>query len=145
MRYHGQSFEIETPMETGWILSGAVEPVREAFDRQHERLFGHSDAAAPVLMINLRLVISSPTPKPRLKLLATGASAPTPDGTVAAYIDEKMRDVPFYRRQALLAGQCFPGPAIIAQDDCTTCIPPGMSVGVDPFGNLVITPDTIEA
>ena len=145
MRYRGQSFEIDTPMQTDWILSGAAEPVGEAFHRQHARLFGHSDATAPVLIINLRLVISSPTPKPRLQLLATGTGAPTPDGTVAAYIDEAMRGVPFYRRHSLLAGQCFPGPAIIAQDDCTTCVPPGMTVAVDPFGNLVITPDGSEA
>ena len=53
--------------------------------------------------------------------------------------------MPFYLRKTLLAGQRFEGPAIVAQEDCTTCVPPGMSVAVDPFGNLIITPSGIEA
>jgi len=140
MRYRGQSFEIEVPLETAWVQSGDLAAIRAAFDAQHERIFGHSDPAAPAQMINLRLVISSPTAKPRLLPIAAGSGSPEPRSHVTCYLDGESRPVPFYRREDFLARQSISGPAIIAQDDSTTCVPPGMSVDVDGFGNLVITP-----
>lgn len=140
MRYRGQSFEIETQIERKWIHEGDVEAICAAFHQEHERMFGYKDTSTQVMLINLRLVISSPTPKPKLPLIEAGKGSPKADAIVPAYVDGEMRDVPFYVRKALLAGQSFPGPAIVAQDDCTTCVPPGMEVRVDRFGNLVITP-----
>jgi len=49
-----------------------------------------------------------------------------------------VRPVPLYARSTLLAGQRFAGPAVIAQDDCTTCIPDGFDVRVDAYGNLLL-------
>ncbi len=140
MRYRGQSFEIEVPLETDWVRQGDLAAIRAAFDAQHECIFGHADKTAPVQMINLRLVITSPTAKPHLSPIATGTGSPSPRGAVACHIDAGSRSVPLYRREDCLAGQSIAGPAIIAQDDSTTCVPPGMRVDVDGFGNLVITP-----
>jgi N-methylhydantoinase A len=67
-------------------------------------------------------------------------AAVIPQSIVSAWVDGAQRDVLVVRRETLLAGQRFTGPAIVSQDDCTTCIPTGMQVEVDTFGNLVITP-----
>ena len=53
-------------------------------------------------------------------------------------MDGQARLIPLYRRADLRAGQAFEGPAVIAQDDATTCVLPGFTVNVDPFGNLVL-------
>jgi len=45
-----------------------------------------------------------------------------------------------YHRADLAAGHVLQGPAIIAQDDTTTVVPPHFAVLVDRFGNLIITP-----
>jgi N-methylhydantoinase A len=142
MRYRGQSFEIETPLEERWLVEGNMNAIRAAFDQEHERMFGYKDLATPVMVINLRLVISSPTPKPELPLLDSAEGRPMASGSVDAYVDGQTRQVPFYLRATLKAGQSLQGPAIIGQDDCTTCIPTGMGATVDRFGNLVITPAT---
>jgi N-methylhydantoinase A len=42
------------------------------------------------------------------------------------------------RRQDLKAGCAFDGPAIIVQDDATTCILHDFSVRVDAYGHLII-------
>jgi N-methylhydantoinase A len=141
MRYRGQSFEIEVPLEAEWLDTVDLAAIRSAFDAQHARIFGHSDPAAPVQMINLRLVIASPTPKPTLVPLPKGDGTPEPRGHVPCHLDGQTRSVPLYSREDFLAGQSLPGPAIVAQDDTTTCVPPGMAIAVDPFGNLVITSD----
>lgn len=139
MRYHGQSFEIDVPLEASWLTQADFTALHEAFDRQHQQLFGHSDPQAPVQLINLRLVIASPTPKPVINRLAT-ATEPVPVlKQTDAWIDGAWHQVDVVLRTVLLAGHQLRGPVIIAQNDCTTCVPPGMNVTVDSFGNLLIT------
>jgi len=143
MRYRGQSFEIEVPLENRWLEAdakdGALVALGNAFNRQHEQLFGHSDAQAAIQIINLRLVITSPTSRPDLQTLARSAAPVVAQSVVNAWVDGAFHDVMVVRRSTLLAGQRFDGPAIVAQDDCTTCVPTGMRVEVDDFGNLIIT------
>lgn len=139
MRYRGQSFEIEVALEEAWLARAGVSELHQAFDRQHARLFGHSDAAATVQLITLRLVIASPTPKPPLARLAQAYEPVAIVKQVSAWIDGRQHQVDLVLRQQLRAGHQLNGPVIIAQDDCTTCVPPGMQVKVDEFGNLLIS------
>lgn len=142
MRYRGQSFEIDVVLQQSWLLEGDLAAIRHAFDAHHTRLFGHHDAEAAVQLINLRLVLSSPTPKPRLTTLAA-AEGPVPVlRQVEAWIDGRWWQLDVVSRSALFAGHQLTGPVIIAQDDCTTCVPPQMQVDVDHYGNLIITPQT---
>ena len=143
MRYRGQSFEIDVPLEQAWLAQADVNALHAAFDRQHQQMFGHCDADAPVQLINLRLVISSPTPKPALNRLPLASEPVNAVKQVQAWIDGAFHQVDVVLRNTLLAGHQFNGPVIVAQDDCTTCVPPGMTVKVDEFGNLLIT--TLEA
>ena len=69
MRYRGQSFEIDTPLDPAALAQGDIGAVCAAFHHEHARLYGHSDAAAELQVIALRLVITAPTPKPQLRLL----------------------------------------------------------------------------
>ena len=142
MRYRGQSFEIDVALQEAWLLAGDLAAVRAAFDAHHTRLFGHHDQHAAVQLINLRLVLSSPTPKPRLSTLAQATDPVAVVREVDAWIDGQWWQVGVVARSALLAGHQLDGPVIITQDDCTTCVPPQMQVDVDRFGNLIITPQT---
>lgn len=139
LRYLGQSFEIETSLDVSWITDGHVQAVVEAFHREHERLFGHSDASATVQIINLRLVIAGATPKPVLRELPTASAPAKPAALIEAYMDGAARTTPVYHRAELHAGHRFDGPAVVMQDDCTTCVLPGMAVEVDRWGNLIIS------
>jgi N-methylhydantoinase A len=140
LRYQGQSFEVDTPLDPAWIEAGDIAAITGAFHDQHEKLFGYADPEAGVQMIALRLVISGQTPKPALPRIAT-ATGPAPlHGTAHTWIDGADHHLPLYRREALRAGHIFVGPAIVLQPDCTTCIPPGFDARVDDYGNLVITP-----
>lgn len=140
MRYRGQSFEIEVALQPEWLAQANVAALHEAFDRQHQLLFGHCDANAPVQIINLRLVIASPTPKPTLNILPDATEPVAVAKRVSAWIDGASHQVDVVVRASLRAGHHLNGPVIIAQDDCTTCVPPQMQVDVDTFGNLLITP-----
>ncbi|MFC0218985.1 hydantoinase/oxoprolinase family protein [Pseudochelatococcus lubricantis] len=145
MRYQGQSYEIETQLEPAWLENGDTRAIVAAFHAEHERLFGHADAHGAVQLVNLRLVVAGHTPKPPLLPLPAATDAAVPLKTVAAWFDGVQLETPVYARMQLRAGHCFGAPAIVAQDDTTTVIPPGFSVNVDGFGNLLITPQRKEA
>lgn len=140
MRYRGQSFEIDVALEEEWLRAGNLAAIRQAFDAHHTRLFGHHDEHAAVQLINLRLVLNSPTPKPQMNLLAAAEGPVQVLRQVEAWIDGRWWQVDVVSRSALAAGHQLTGPVIVAQDDCTTCVPPQMQVDVDCFGNLIITP-----
>jgi len=138
MRYRGQSFEIETALDPADFESGNVSAIRDAFHHEHRRLYGHSDDDAGIQVVALRLVISSVTPKPDLERIAASDAAPEPVREIDVWMDDQNRRIPLYRRSDLRAGQAFAGPAVVSQDDATTCVLPGFSVTVDAFGNLVL-------
>ncbi len=142
MRYHGQSFEIDTPLQPHWLAGRDVAAIRAAFHAEHERIYGHADAAGAVQIVAVRLVIAARTPKPELRRIESGTGCPAALLVKPVWMEGRMRDVPVYQRRDLLAGHRIDGPAIVAQDDTTTCVLPGFHALVDAFGNLELTSAT---
>ena len=141
MRYLGQSYEIETVIDRGDIAAGRATPLADAFHAAHERVYDHADAQAPVQAVNLRLVVSGRAPKPDLSERPLGSGPAVPRGEAVIHLDGAARRAGLYDRAALSPGQHFTGPAIVAQDDCTSIVPPGFETRVDGWGNLVIEPE----
>ncbi|REC93821.1 hydantoinase/oxoprolinase family protein [Kushneria indalinina] len=136
MRYKGQSFEIETPLTVEDVRHGKLSALRDAFHREHERLYHYRDEGADIQVVSLRLIATVPTPKPTLKTIETAREPARPCDHVQAWMDGAHRRVALYRRSDLRSGHRFEGPAIVAQDDTTTSVLPGFSVSVDGWGNL---------
>lgn len=137
MRYHGQSFEIEVPLSEGWLAEGDLGTISEAFHRQHLAIYDFNDVAAEVQIVNLRLVVSGATPRPNLAPAeATQATTATPDRMIEVWLDGAKREVPLYHRDDLRNGHRFEGPAVVAQQDTTVCIPEGFDAQVDAWLNL---------
>jgi N-methylhydantoinase A len=139
MRYRGQSYEIETALAAADIDAGRTAALAEAFHAAHERMFGHCDRAAAVQVINLRMIIVADSPKPALARLAAATGPAAPLRHVDVHVGGAARAVPLYARADLLPGHDFSGPAIIAQDDTTTCVPDGFTGTVDAYGHLILT------
>lgn len=139
MRYRGQSFEIDTRIDPEAARRGDITALVEAFHREHERIYNHSDPDAAVQIISIRLLISGKTTKPEFPRLPLEHAAAKGAGTVPVWMWGKMRDAGLYKRTDLRPGHHFKGPAIVAQEDCTTVVPPGSEVMVDEFGNLRIS------
>lgn len=136
MRYHGQSFEIDVPIEAGWIEAGDLAALRGAFDRRHRELYDFADEAAPVQLVNLHAVITGHTPAPVFAREPRRPGVPEPERMVDVWQDGAPGRVALYLRSALHHGQRFAGPAVVAQEDATICIPAGFDAEVDAFGNL---------
>ena len=138
MRYRGQSFEIEVALEPDDLADASRIAAR--FHEEHRRIYGHADEQAPIQVITLRLVASGPTPKPRFPALPRAEGPPPVVARIDVWVDGAAGTAALYRRADLLAGHALVGPAIVAQEDCTTVVPPGFTAEVDGFGNLHLIP-----
>jgi N-methylhydantoinase A len=138
MRYRGQSFEIETPVDRAWVEAGAMDKIAASFHDQHMAVYGHSDPKAAVQIINLRLVIVGDSPKPAFAKRASGKGAAKPVRSIEVYLEGRRRPIPLYRRADLAPGQTFAGPCVILQEDTTTCVPDRSAGRVDDWGNLLL-------
>jgi N-methylhydantoinase A len=139
MRYRGQSFELDTPLNKADIDSANLEAIGQAYHDAHRRIYGHADESAPIQVISLRLVIAGDSDKPQFVRYELQPGVAKPERQVKVWMDGALREVNLYTRTALLPGQHLEGPAIVAQDDCTTIILPGYVCRTDEYANLRIS------
>ncbi len=139
MRYAGQNYELPVAVpEEGDVLSGLV----RGFAAAHRRIYGFVAEEDPVQLVTFRVEASGVVPKARFEAQedagadASGALA----GSRAVWMAEAGDFVacPVYRRDLLLAGNRFSGPAIIEQMDATTVVPAGWAGRVEAFSNIVL-------
>ena len=139
MRYKGQSFEVEAFLDAGAIDAGDVAALEEAFHAAHERFYAHADRAAPVQIVNLRLVALGRTPKPRFEATEETPAEAEPESLVPVHVDGRTVRAALFRRDALRPGHVFDGPAVVSQSDATVCAPEGFRARVDGYGHLILT------
>lgn len=136
MRYLGQKYEIEVPLGTSSELDAAT--ILAAFHRAHQQVYDYHDDDAAVEVVNVRVVVVAFNPKPEIARIAVSERMPEPIAIRDVNYDGVMRRVPVLRRADLTAGCAFAGPAIIVQDDTTTCILHDFDVRVDAYGHLIV-------
>jgi len=133
LRYAGQSYELSLPFSARFV---------ESFHREHERAYGYRDDARPIEIVNLRLHMVVPTPKPRLRPVRIGrrtSAHPALLKEKPVWFGARRYGTCFYERDRLAPGMQFDGPAVVAEYSSTTLVPPGFRCRVDEYRNLVLT------
>ena len=138
MRYVGQSYEIDVPVELDWLAPGGGAVLLAAFHRAHERAFGHADREAPAEVVNLRVQLRAERPRVPLVELPAGATTPAPRARRRIWLDGRPTEARVFDRTALSRGARLEGPAIVEQSDTTVLVPSGHLGEVDRFGNLLL-------
>jgi N-methylhydantoinase A len=136
MRYLGQSFEIEVPLDEAALRNGDMAAIVAAFHRRHAAIYDFSDPSAEVHIVNLRLVVAGTTSRPRFVEQARVEGVPDVEKEIEVRYDGAVGRWPLYRRAALHHGHRLTGPAVVAQQDTTICIPAGFAGTIDAHGNL---------
>jgi N-methylhydantoinase A/oxoprolinase/acetone carboxylase beta subunit len=139
MRYAGQAYELEVPIDV--TDADLVAPTVARFHEIYRTVYGHTRPAEPVEFVNLRAVVGCRPPA-----LPTGASplSPTPAAssdarTVWFSPNDSPTETPVLARAGLAAGTTIAGPAIIEQSDTTTVVYPGHVCEVHIWGALILT------
>lgn len=131
VRYVGQGYELNVPWSADFVAR---------FHALHAERYGYSDTRRPVEVVNVRVRIVSATKE----LALEPAEIRIGDGQQAAlkqkriYCDGEWRTGNLYDRTLLRAGDCFDGPAVVAEYSATTFLPPGAQARMDQWLNLVI-------
>jgi N-methylhydantoinase A len=128
MRYAGQAFELPVP--------GPVDPdpadLKERFELAHLERYGHRDPAGEVVLVDIRLAMVVPGPRPR------------PTAAAAGQIEESARPVRFdgewietpVLRGEPAAGTQADGPIVFELPEATLVLPSGWQVEVDDAGTI---------
>ena len=136
MRYAGQSFEIEVPIERRWIEDGDADAIRAAFHRRHLAVYDFDDPSGAVEIVNLRLVAIGESEPVAFPIAESRDQAAPAARDIAVFLAGERQTIPLYLRADLLAGATFSGPAVVSQEDTTLAIPAGLSARVDAFLNI---------
>ncbi|MEN1968890.1 hydantoinase/oxoprolinase family protein [Lentibacillus sp. N15] len=140
MRYVGQSYEIDVPLEEAWIQGKDKDKIANAFHDEYSRLFNYSDTKATAEIVNLRLRAIGLMPQPpeanpvfseQLSPLSVGSRSIIFSGT-----NQKAR---VFRRDYMAVGDKINGPVVIEQTGSTTIVPLNWTSEVDRQGNLIIS------
>ena len=140
IRYVGQEFPIQTPVEEAAIASGDMPRIRAAFDEIHDRRFGHHAPGEAVEIVNIRLTATGKRERSRFPELPPS----TTDALIAhrnVIFDDSLEGLacPIYDRERLGPGARVSGPAVVQEYASTTVLFPGDVMQVSPSGEMIVT------
>ncbi|HVQ64009.1 MAG TPA: hydantoinase/oxoprolinase family protein, partial [Terriglobia bacterium] len=95
LRYRGQSYELTVPFTRGFVSN---------FHKMHERRYGHSDAARPVEIVNVRSAFFGRAPRIRFPKMRKTQSKAKALETTNAWFDGSARKTRVYDRKDLRYG-----------------------------------------
>jgi len=142
LRYVGQEHTLAVTVDDGFS-DLSKEKAAAAFDEQHLRVYGHNAPDEAKEIVSLKVIGLGNVTKPKLERIESGDETP-PDaarlGSRDVYVGNgRYQSFGIYRRDALLAGNVIPGPAVIEEVTATAVVEPEQTCTVDPYGNLIVS------
>lgn len=141
MRYDGQGYDVDVPLDAVWVEGGDLAAIAEAFHIAHRRAYGHASRDRHPVMKELRLHVVGHLTKPAAIRLRSYGSSGAKDTRMIRVKGTEV-EATLWPRDLLTADTVVHGPAIIEQLDATTLIPPGWSARGIGFGSLLLTKGT---
>jgi N-methylhydantoinase A len=137
MRFRGQRHNIQVPI-TGLR---SVAEIRNAFERDYRRRYGHADSEAPTELQALHLSAFARLRRPDIKALSreTGEGREQQQRPVYFGGAGGMQDTEIYDRHGLDVGFKAVGPAVIEEYGSTTIEWPGDKFEIGQMGEIIIS------
>jgi N-methylhydantoinase A len=141
MHYQGQTFELAVPVPDGPLTAQTITILAEAFGQEHERTYGHrAGPEEPVELVTIQVVGQGLPERPRipekLRLALPVEARRMPVRQAYFGLQTGWLDTPVLQRADLTTPQ--QGPCIIEEYDATCVVPPGVTAGLDTYGNIVL-------
>ncbi len=130
LRYQGQSFELEVPVDEPF----RPEAVGDRFHTAHEQAYGYH-TNDPVELVTLQVSASVSKHPPSVQYMGEQT---THHSTRVGYFDGQQYDLKIFRRDELQPHTNIDGPAVLEDDESTAVVPPGWSGTVRPDGTFVL-------
>jgi N-methylhydantoinase A len=137
MRYLGQNYELEIPIETDAFTDNDVATILDTFHGQHEARFGFR-LADQMEIVNFLVTGIARTGELQFPLIAEATGPAEAISRRPVWFGDSWIETPVYARNDLKAGHAVTGPALIEENASVTVLAPGKSLTVDSYGNLLI-------
>ncbi len=147
LKYSLQVYDVEADVPGGSLENGAMQAIVDSFEGTYARRFGEGVGypEGGIDLVALRLLVEPAAPLRAETAGPTGAASengavPTPSGTREVYWPEHGASsaTPVHRGQQLPAGTHLVGPALVDYPDTTVVLRPGLTLTVEPGGNLIM-------
>ncbi len=135
MRYIGQEYFVTIPINAPFD----IETIDANFHDAYKVRYGHSTPGAPIEFVNLRLAAFGRLPSEVMGYQAKENTGDAVIGKRQVVFDGQELETAILDRDAMPIGAEYDGPLIIEELSATTVVPPGYTVTVDTFGNVIIT------
>ena len=137
MRYSGQNYEHEVPVEET-ITPHTLKKLLADFHRLHEQYYGYSICGEVIEIIRLAVSVVGRTPKPELKPIGHAGPLQPWDRRQVYFDKTGFVNCPVYRREDLGYDASLTGPAIVEEVDSTILLHPGHALSVGRSGIIGI-------
>lgn len=142
LRYEGQNYELSVPVGPEGFTDETLAETIAGFEAEHLRMYGFTADGEAINAVTFRAEAMGLVQKAQLPERSLGD--PDATGAVIGARDiwfpetKAFTESPIYDREKLTPGMTFEGPGVVEQMDTTVLIPPGTSVRVDAFENLIM-------
>jgi N-methylhydantoinase A len=144
LRYSGQEHTLSVPAPAKLEDLDKAE-LEKSFDELHLKVYGHNAPEEPKEIVSVKVTSIAKVKKPSLELIPSGSKAPSREarmGKREVYVGNgRHEEFSIFRRDNLLSGNIFCGPALIEEATATTVVETGQTCCVDQYGNLIIELD----
>ena len=138
IRYLGQNYELEIPIDIDAFNESEVAQLFQAFNEQHDARFGFR-LDDHMEIVNFLVTGTANTGELAFPEISKAEGRAAADSKRPVWFDQGCVDTPVYDRDSLRAGHTIAGPALVEENASVTVLGPGKSLSVDRFGNLLIT------
>ncbi|MFN8565011.1 MAG: hypothetical protein U0703_26065 [Anaerolineae bacterium] len=135
IRYIGQEYFVTIPINAPFDIATIDREFHEAYKIR----YGHSTPGAPIEFVNLRLTAFGRVESEAMGFSPNENAGDPVRGRREVIFDGQSFMTTILDRDAIPTGAQYEGPLIIDESSATTVVPPGYSVSVDQFGNVIIT------
>jgi N-methylhydantoinase A len=138
MRYLGQNYELEVPIDIDAFTEDEVAGLLEAYHAQHEARFGFR-LHDHMEIVNFLVTGIARTGEVELPVIAEATGPARPASVRDVWFNEGWAATPVYNRDDLRNGHAIEGPALVEENASVTVLVPGMSLVVDRHGHLLVS------
>ena len=121
------------------VAFAAIGPMREDFDRLHQRQYGFGSRGAElsVSSISVEAIVATP-PSPAKRAVASAPARTAREMRARVYLQDGWREIPVHERDALEPGTQYRGPALIIEPHTTVVLEAGWSCERLATGELLL-------
>jgi len=133
LRYTGQSWDVRIPVNTADKTQ-----IRQRFELEYDRLFGHIQPDGILEMTALRVVGAGILPRAQAAQADRSGNPPVPVERRSVYLEDGRVEIDVFEGADLRPGQKITGPALISEHTTTVLIELGDRLEVDGANNFMI-------